>query len=113
MATKTQAQTPETQSPVHEPTLDLSSLQAQRKQLGEQIKAAKAAMPKQTALETELARQATAGRRNGFVGPFYAKLVAQRINLGVPADEALEQVQALWREWTLAALADLAPADAK
>lgn len=107
MAAKQQTQTPHQPTPEQQPAYDLEYLTAQRRQLDEQIKAAKAAQPKQSPLERELARQAGAGVRNGFVGPFYAKLIARRVALGQSEDEAVAAVAALWREWTLAALATL------
>jgi hypothetical protein len=57
-----------------------------------------------------LTRQQDAGGpngRNNFVGPFFAKMVARRIALGQSQDNAMQAVQALWQEWTLATLASL------
>jgi acetyl/propionyl-CoA carboxylase alpha subunit len=101
--TQTPAQTPDQQTPA----TDLQALIAQKRALDEQIKEAKAAQPTVNKLEREVARQADAGVRNGFVGPFYAKLIARRVALGQSQDEAVEAIQALWREWTLNALANL------
>lgn len=98
-ATATRKQTPEQASLESGPQFDLEYLVAQRKQLDDAIKAARAALPKQTPLDKELARQASTPERNHWLVPFFAKYVAKRVALGQTEADAIAGVTALLGDW--------------
>ncbi len=95
-------QTPEqraTQAAATESLMQQTSLEqmvAQRKQLDEAIKAHKAAMPKQSKLEIEIAKQA-ADNGGAWVAVVLGHRVDRRVRAGQPLVEAVDAVLAQYR----------------
>jgi hypothetical protein len=81
----------------------LADLTAQRRALDAQIKAARAAQPKQSALDALIARQ-NANLTKWLPETLTTRVLA-RVRLGQPADEALDAVFAVYHSAVAAAVA--------
>lgn len=87
---------------------DLDDLRAQRKLLDEQIEEAEAAMPKQTPLDTVIARQAE--RYGSWVVTTLAARTRERTKAGQPEGQALREVAGFFVAKAAALLAAAAAA---
>jgi hypothetical protein len=89
-----QTETPTTDQTtiVEQPTVDLDYLVSEQKRINEAVKAVRAAMPKQTALDKEIARQQA--NATNFIHVALARRIATRIKLGQPSELAYSEVRA-------------------
>jgi hypothetical protein len=84
-------------------TTDLTALREQKRQLDAQIKAAQAALPKQTPIDAVLARQAALPK---WLPETLTARVRARVKAGQPTHDALDAVLAQVRAAVAALLVD-------